>query len=881
MINKSELTLIVILFCGISVAQDISGKIEGWITDSIETPLLGVNIVVQSENLQGIKGTNSNEKGYFNIFYLPVGNYKVKISMIGFRELTIENVHVRLGKTTYLGNLKLSQEAINLPEVTVSGERNIIDPTSTTYGGNLQAKDFDQLPIDRDYKNMISLLPQANTSFYGDGINIGGSTGFENKYFIDGVEVTNWVGGTTAINLPYNFIREIELKAGGYDAEFRSSLGGLVNVVTYSGSNEFHGSAFGYYTGNSVTGNSKLGLLDPTQGDFTNYDFGFSIGGPIVQDELWFFAAYNPTFNLRDVEVPGFGISLDKTIVHSFAGKLTWRTSEELGFIITATGDPKEWNAVGHDVLSPPVQMLNPDPYLEVVQDGTFRLSLDGTYKIGQNIILKGLVSQMIRNRRVEPATQRGKDEEFFVDNSRSIWAGGTLIEFYGHGYCTTADIKGTILLGSHTLGAGAEYKIKLAGHNESQDVIVKNDSTDYRVYRKRIIGEVYHNVPAAFIQDSWLITNALRINAGVRWDGQYIYGTNNELVQTITTTLQPRIGITFIPDNEGSNKIFASYRRFSQEYVLIQSVYYHSNEGYDSRVDYDHDPRIDPSGGDTIYYNPHFIRPEVDGLRGQYFDEFSLGYERLIGWNLKVGIQGLYRTLREAIDDVWLVEENRYQYGNPGRGFLADWPGPQRDYTALIITIERNNDEHFNFIASYVLSRDFGNYEGLFDSFQHAITPNQNLSFDDINTARENAAGLVPNDRTHVFKFSGSYSFSFGLTTGISFIIQSGTPLNELAFSNYGIKFLEPRGSLGRTPTIWDLGVRFTYELPLMNLIRSRFILDLFHIASQFKPVDIDQLHYWSIDENGNPIDPNSTYGQAYRYQQPMSMRLGMEVSF
>ena len=77
---------------------------------------------------------------------------------------------------------------------------------------------FEKIPLDRNYKNIITLLPQANTSYYGDGANIGGATGFENKYFVDGVEVTDPLIGASGTNLPYNFIQEIDLQEGGYDA---------------------------------------------------------------------------------------------------------------------------------------------------------------------------------------------------------------------------------------------------------------------------------------------------------------------------------------------------------------------------------------------------------------------------------------------------------------------------------------------------------------------------------------------------------------------------------------------------------------------------------------------------------------------------------------
>ena len=281
-LNPSAKYVLLILFfiplVRLNYAQDISGNIEGRISDTTGTPLSGVNISLQSKNLQGIKGTVTNEKGYFSIFLLPIGNYQVSISFVGYGAVIVEDVQIGLGKTTYLGEIKLLAQAINLPEVIVSGEKYIIDPTSTSYGGNLSSKDVENLPVDRNYQSMISLLPQVNLSYYDDGVNVGGSTGFENKYFVDGVEVTDPLFNVSSTYLPYNFINEIEVKAGGYEAEFQSALGGVVNVVTKSGTNEFHASAFGFYTSNSFTSYKELGLLDPTQGDFSDYDVGLSLG---------------------------------------------------------------------------------------------------------------------------------------------------------------------------------------------------------------------------------------------------------------------------------------------------------------------------------------------------------------------------------------------------------------------------------------------------------------------------------------------------------------------------------------------------------------------------------------------------------------------------
>jgi hypothetical protein len=728
---------------------------------------------------------------------------------------------------------------------------------------------------------MTSLLPQANASYFGDEVNIGGATGFENKYFVDGVEVTDPLIGATSTNLPHNFVKEIGMKAGGYEPESRSALGGLINVVTHSGTNEFHGSAFGFYTSNRFVASPRVGLLDdPSQGDFSDYDVGFGLGGPIIPDQLWFYGAYNPTFARHDVSVPSFGVSVDRSLRHLFATKLTWSALEELRFVLTATGDPTTRKAVGRNVLVPPASLLNLDPYLQDISEGGVNVSLNGAYALGNDVLLEGTISRVIRHDRGDPSTQRGQSPIFKDFLAGTTWSDGVGSTWDSFRYTRMASLGGTILAGAHTLKVGAEYKVNGTHNQYAYHIIEKYSDTTYSEYIGKGFQTVQHRIPSVSIQDGWQVFSALRVHAGVRWEGQYIVGSNGVVVQKVTLPLQPRVGFTFLP-GDGAQKIFGSLGRFSQELGLFLSTSYHSDQGYDYTIDYRQDPRISRADADTSFSNQHIIYPEVDGLRGQYFDEVSLGYEQSLFGNFLATIQGVYRTLREAIDDGYVLSEARLRFGNPGTGLLSDLPRPRRDYKALVAIIERHNDEHFNFLVSYTLSRDYGNYEGLFDSFLHSEFPNQNWSFDNPRVAMINSSGLVPNDRTHVFKFSGSYRFTFGLTAGVSFIAQSGTPLSEYANRPVGIRFLVPRGSAGRTPALWDLSARVVYQLPSVGLYRARLIMDVFHIASQRKPVDIDQRHYFTVDANGVPSNPNPTYGQAYRYQPPMSVRVGMEVNF
>ncbi len=368
-------------------------------------------------------------------------------------------VLIQLGKTTSLGNIRLAQRTVDMPELVISGQQLGIDPRTTTYGASLRPSDFNNLPVDRDYKSMIALLPQSNISYYGDGVNIGGGTGLENKYFVDGVEVTESRVGNTGTNLPYNFVKEIEVRTGGYEAEYRSALGGIINVITYSGSNEVHGSAFGFYTSNRFETNRRVRLSDPAQGGFSNYDIGFSIGGPIAQDALWYYVAYNPTFTRHDVDVPNFGVSVDKNTTNAFAGKLSWRASDRLQLIITTTGDPSRRTAVGDFVGVPPSALKNPDPYFTDQMTGGINLSLKGTFTYSDELLFETSLSSVTRRRKINPSTERGTDDVLFIDNGTNTWSGGVQSRENSFFSVNALDVSTTLFAGSHQIKAGLAYK--------------------------------------------------------------------------------------------------------------------------------------------------------------------------------------------------------------------------------------------------------------------------------------------------------------------------------------------------------------------------------------------------------------------------------------
>jgi len=869
-------------------AQETTGNIEGRLVDSEGKAIAFANINVTSPSLQGGRGVMSASDGYFGVFKLPVGMYKVTISHVSYHDAIYEEVDVRLGRTTTLGKVTLTSKTYEAPAVIVTEKRPLIDPTTTTVGATLTSQEFQDLPIDRDYMNITTLLPNANDSFLGDGVNFAGATGQENKYFIDGAETTDPYLGLNGTALPYNFVKNIEVRTGGYEAEYRSSLGGVVNVVSKSGSNELHGQAFGFFVNNQFAGDTRIGIAEPITGDFAQYDGGISLGGPIVKDKFWFFGAYNPTFATEDVIIPGQGFHQDKSVTHMFAGKLDWRPSQKTHLSFTTTGDPGTRDAVGEwfGTAGTPISFDSPDPFLADMTTGGLNFIADGTHMFNDDVMIEASVSTITRRFKMVGATEQGRTQSLFVDTETGFYSGGYLTPTDDASLQTTGDVKTTFILDQHMVKVGVGYRNNHLDFNEQYDVLVRYSDTSYtQIYFTSGDGSVTNRIPSAFVQDSWRVNDRLRVNAGLRWEGQWIVGSDGKVDQKITDQYQPRVGAVYLVDEPGTRKVSASYGRFYQA-LGISLPLNKLNDGSVFRItDWDHDPRIDPSGG-SVFEDLGSVANEVDGLKGQHYDEYTLGYEQQIGSRFVAGARGIYRTLREAIEDGYSASEDRIIFGNPGRGALSNLPKAKRDYRALELTAQIVGGIKYAARASYVLSRTEGNYTGLFDSDGTLdAVPNGGPLFD-TEEQSVNADGLLPNDRTHVFKLSGSYRTDFGLTSGATFIWQSGTPLSVLAGSSRGTPwfvFPQERGSAGRTPDIWDLNLRFTYEFThYWNAkVRPRLVMDVFHLGSQRDAVMIDQTRNFNQDADGNPIDFNPTYGLATRYQPPTSVRLGMEVDF
>ncbi len=891
---------IAILYYSVLLAQEINGSLDGNVTDNNGQPLTGVNIIFSGKSLPQNTGTTTDVEGYFRAVSLPVGNLDIELQYLGFQVKRIKNVVIYLGKTTSLGTIVLKPSPLEGEEVVITADRLYIDPYSTALSSNLNFDQFETLPTDRDFYSMISLLPQANTSYLGDDVNIAGSTGQENAYYIDGLNTTDMYKAIGGTELPYNFVKAVEYKSAGYSAEYGRSTGGIINLITFSGDNDLRINGFGYFTNNTLSADARRGFIDVKTGNFSRYDAGFSIGGPFIENQLWYFGAYNIQFENEELRLVNLGEDTDKKIKHIFAGKITWRPNNRLNLFLSAFGDPTTWDRIGKNDIAPgsPTSLGNRDVILSKRKEGSVNLSLNSNYMldiVNQNLLISGNLAWHNGRSQSDPATDIGKEEPLFIDYTTGVWSGGYGESFDRRSERTSASISAELFAGKSSVKIGFQYENNvfhedwrwLSNGPSNAGMILKYSDNLFLALPLDYQAKVRNMVLSYYMQGAFTFHPRFLLNLGLRWDGQYFKGFSTGIEREITDQFQPRLGFVIQPGKIGTQKITASYGRFYEQIPtwilgIMQELYQEAYWYFD-------DPFQNPDDGVFMPVAEPGNRIWDARLRGEHFDEFTLGYETFLFQNYKLGIRGIYRQTLEVIQNSDDPNTGIVQHlvGNPGNGLLDFFPDPQRDYRALELTLEKTGGEHFNFFASYVFSRNYGNYTGLYSSDYGFDITNGGPAFD-YPEQLINATGLLPNDRTHVFKFNGSYRSNFGLTSGLNFIWQSGTPLSELGrllprgnFTIVPDRFLSQRGTAGRSPAIWDLNLRLVYHLGQhINLhSNTKIILDVLHIFSQRKAVFYDQVHYYNVDENNNPIVKNPTYLEPILYQQPMIIRLGLEV--
>jgi outer membrane receptor protein involved in Fe transport len=284
--------------------------ITGTVTDAATgKPVPDVVVTATSPALQGEEIVVTDSAGLYRLAQLPAGTYTLRFEKESYKPFSRADINVRVDRTVRV-NIQLQPEAVTGDTVVVVGKPPTVDVGSTTTGINV-GKDFmnniafiqPNSSGVRSFESLASVAPQVIGDTYGYGFS--GAQSPENLYLVDGVSTSDPAFGTNGAQFPIEFVEEANVITGGYQAEYGRSTGGVLNVVTKSGSNEFHGAVWGNWTPGLLTGVSPTIKNDASSFQersrlWNTVDFGADVGGPILKDKLWFYVGFAPSFNREE-----------------------------------------------------------------------------------------------------------------------------------------------------------------------------------------------------------------------------------------------------------------------------------------------------------------------------------------------------------------------------------------------------------------------------------------------------------------------------------------------------------------------------------------------------------------------------------------------------
>ena len=310
------------LFASPLAAQETTGKIQGRVVDAQSLAVPGATVT--ATGVQGSKNTATDAEGRYTIPFLTPGVYVGPRRTAGIQGHRAEGRH-RSASARPLTCRSSSRSAAWRKSVQVTGAARVVDTSSTTIGAVINTDDLKSIPVGRTFAPRCICRPGVSSSARSAPRTrrCPARSGLENQYVVDGANVTNTgYGGLGSYSItfgslgnatPYDFIKEIQVKTGGYEAEFGQATGGVVNVITKSGANQFRGSAFGYTQPSGLE--SGWTQYQATNGSvntaFTKTgDVGVEAGGPVIKDRVFFFGAIDPGWQTRTFTAPpGFPLA--------------------------------------------------------------------------------------------------------------------------------------------------------------------------------------------------------------------------------------------------------------------------------------------------------------------------------------------------------------------------------------------------------------------------------------------------------------------------------------------------------------------------------------------------------------------------------------------
>jgi hypothetical protein len=769
-----------------AAAQEATtGTISGQVVDAQGLAIPGATVTVTSP--QGMRTLVTDAEGRFHAPFLTPGVHGIRVELQGFRPVTLERVNVQLGERVSLPEITLRVGALT-EQVEVVGTPPVVDATTSAIGATLDSDFLARLPTQRQVSDVVYLSPGVSTSGGVGEANpsISGASGLENQYVIDGINVSNpgyggigsysIVFGSLGTGVPFDFVEQVQVRTGGYEAEFGQATGGVVQAVTKSGGNLFHGSGFFYAAPEAFRGDFRQTVLpNATRGEEavnttkTRFsDVGFTASGPIVRDRLFFFGALDRQWNSTTLIAPlGFplrdelgAVDRDRSAL-AYSAKATYQPGAGVHRLdVSVFGDPS------HGDLGPQrrTALLRTDTaaFSEIDFGGHNQTArYEGVF--GSSFLITGSLSHAANSLEERPSVDEWSIEDFTAEPTR--FRGG--IGFYEVGNDGTNlqyQSKATYLAGNHEVRGGFLFEdiaydnvidrtgpsFTLPDGTRTATGATINLLPDpqfgqiYRVIRANItnVRETRQNYLAFFAQDTWRLGDWVVIKPGIRYEQQELIGNLESF--TWDGNWAPRLGITWDPLRMGSSKLFANWGRYFAKIPNDLAARALSADAGVTRADY-FDAALTrpvPEGVLAAGQTTHFLTAGLSASEfdpdsaSTYSDEWIVGYEQEVLADLTLGVNFQSRRFGRILEDVGTAPMVSYFLGVPGldsveyfitnpdertpvvaapEGFDIAFEEAIHEYDALTFTAEKRFGGTWGLQSSYRYARLEGTFEGFY----------------------------------------------------------------------------------------------------------------------------------------------------------------------
>jgi len=706
-----------ILSMPVALAADkTSGALNGHVVVSAGATLSDVQVTIKHQSKGLTRTTTTNEKGDFNLKALPIGKYTVTFRKNGFETVEEQEVVVKAGSSAKY-NISMYETGVERISVTGSNVQ-MVDFENSTTQLVLTADDIARLPVGQNLTSVALLAPGSSLAAdpdadYGRGASFNGSSVAENGFFLNGLNITDIRKGLGNIDLPWEAIAQTNIVTGGVSAEYGQFIGGVTDLVSKSGDNEFKFGVTVDYIPSSMASQSPdtwgYSLQSDDDGNYpfepvmisnngdSNYEetrYNIYASGAIVEDTLFFYGIFNPQdikdeyANANEIDSRQY-TKKDKQADYWLA-KVDWFINDEHNIGFTALNN--EWEQSRSTRSTGDAEFSEPNKstwggsmwsanYSGIITDEITINAIYGVTEQTSDSINPTADHSPVWDRRDNWGWEKignwvGDYKQELRDDQRTQFRLDLDWEFGDHtlrfGYSQeVVETSDNIAYAGD--GKTYEYRIMSQGTLDwlngkradiGQDEITGISAGDdyYRAREYDRVGTAESTNTAIYIQDTWNVTDSVTLNIGIRNSAFESKTGEGDVYADMDNQWAPRLGAIWDVNGDGTTKVSVNYGRYFMPISPNTSV--RMTLGETNQYDYAKFDEIGAGGiptnpesmyllnyGDGTFTQPYETLVDAD-LDPMYSDEISVAVTHELNENWIVGARYVYQDLKSSIED-------------------------------------------------------------------------------------------------------------------------------------------------------------------------------------------------------------------------------------